>query len=66
MTLKPVMQRTCARSLQRFCMEEYGSFPKQGDPNKDPKILVLITGIPKKVPLILGNSHIQLRLSTLL
>ena len=37
----------------------YGTFPKSGDPNIDPKILEsLILGPPKKVPLILGNSHI--------
>ena len=32
-----------------------GSFPKYGDPNIDPKILVLSIGAPKMVPLILGN-----------
>ena len=39
--------------------QEFGSFPKEVDPNIHPKILwplALISGTPKKVPLILGNS----------
>ena len=38
-----------------WIMASPGSFPKQGDPNIDPKIL--ITGTSKKVPLILGNPY---------
>ena len=35
---------------------QYGSFPKIGGPQHRPQnTIILITGIPKKVPLILGN-----------
>ena len=37
----------------------FGSFPKSGDPNIDPKnTIILIMGTPNKVPLILGNPHL--------
>ena len=46
-------------------MSGCGSFPKEGDPNVDPKnIVILIMGIPKKVPLILGNPKSQIVVST--
>ena len=38
-----------------------GSFPKEGDPNKDPEITIILTmGTPKKVPLILGNPQVSI------
>ena len=35
-----------------------GNFPKQENPNIDPKILYSLLGIPKKVSTILGNAHV--------
>ena len=39
----------------------YDNFRKYGDPNMDPKILILIIGNPKKVPLILGSPRTGLQ-----
>ena len=43
----------------------FGTVPKLGEPQYRPQyIIVLIMGAPKKVPLILGNPHLGLRVFT--
>ena len=47
-----------APSLGRYL--RYGKFLKSGTRNMDPQnIRILIMGTPKKVPLILGNAHME-------
>ena len=43
------------QSIQRNPSPKPGSFPKWGNSN-----IIFIMGIPKKIPLILGNPHLKL------